>query len=491
LNTLPLPLPLSSTSSLPATDYPMQKMPYQLHSLPVEITQLLGIVLESTDLLAVRLVCRDLNRRTMQEFSIRFFTTLQTNLSAKSLQRLDNISKSECLAYRVESLHITDEEHIYGQDYQWHRHPSGRLTESLPGAKLLQDILSNRLVNCRSFRIDRYNEIYVPKRTDFLVPGDIVGIVIAIVAKASIAMRSFVIQTDRSSRRPGESRLDTNRLRMPLSAQGGFNVASAHLRELLRNYSITEDQYDWALGLISNAPRLRNLSLMLHRKQHLHTNSFMQRLISVQAFAALELFQLDSAHINVKTICEFLRRTRATLRVLSFRLVTVADGSTWATVLKTLAANLPHLENFTLMFCWEIQFERPCLVLFNGLTKIPVMPGSEKKSSNNQDLEADQRFSEALGRPIDLQYLSWKGKRSVVAVRYLGPAMASFLRILAEAAELRPPMQRHCGRAKAVHLFLKMCDEPCLRFGDSNGGLGSTLHDYDLVGSRRTNNAQR
>lgn len=89
----------------------------------------------------------------------------------------------------------------------------------------------------------------------------------------------------------------------------------------------------------------------------------------------------------------------------------------------------------------QMHLEQPHCIAFNRLTKIPIVPGSEEKRSRTQGLapdKNDQRFLEALGRPIGLGYSHYEEESCVVDVRYQGPAMGPFLRILAEAAELFP-----------------------------------------------------
>lgn len=228
-------------------------MSSNLPTLAVEIVQFVASTLEPTDLFSLRRACRELYRKTLHYFGLTYFTTIKTDLT----QRLQAISESEHLAQHVEGLHIKSKDGTLGRGFQWHRHHSGHLTAPFVNTDLLRDVFVKKLVKCRSFHLDVYDEVQQREETDFLIPGDAVGIVLSIVAEINLAIRSFSVESE--SRETG--RLDTKRLQIPLCRQPQFIAAWAHLEELVLEYGMTCVQYDWALDLISYAPRLRKLSL--------------------------------------------------------------------------------------------------------------------------------------------------------------------------------------------------------------------------------------
>ena len=233
----------------------------KLPTLAIEIVEIITVLIDAADLRSLRLVCRELNDKTLRDFGLTNFATVQTDLSRKSLQRLQDISESEHLAVRVQYLHIKRKhDGKLGRGFDWHRHTSGCLADGPNGANLLQDILSQKLLKCRSFHIHSYDEYQPPHETDCLIPSDAVGIILSVVAKAGLALRAFTIQCSHD----GNGRLDTPRLQIPLSQTPDFVAAWSHIEELVLNYAMTFDQEDWVIQLIASAPRLRKLSLRFY-----------------------------------------------------------------------------------------------------------------------------------------------------------------------------------------------------------------------------------
>ncbi len=79
-------------------------MSSKIPTLANEVIELIATFPEPVDLRSLRLVCRELNKKTLHYFRLANFTTIQTDLDRKSLQRLQNITKSEYLAVHVQCL---------------------------------------------------------------------------------------------------------------------------------------------------------------------------------------------------------------------------------------------------------------------------------------------------------------------------------------------------------------------------------------------------
>ena len=406
-------------------------MSSRLPSLPVEILRLLMNNLEPTNLFALRLVCRELSRKTLHDFVRTYFAIVRTDLTPKSLQRLHDISESENLAQYVKDLRITHFDGALGHGFQWPRHPLGHLAHPLIGADLLRDILVNKLVQCSSFCIDGYDEVRQREEMDFLTPGDAVGIIFSLIADTSLAIRSFKIESMMGS----TGRLDTKRLLTASCRQPQFIASWAHLEALILNNRITCDQYDWVLDLISNAPRLRELSLRFYSEYPNRTSGFTERLNSAHHFRWLQAFSLESAVVTAETIVEFLLQSHNTLRALFLRCVAIKGGGTWATVLKLMKGNLPCLASLLVFALQEHQADGWSRVVFSKLAEYPALPGSEERRPGDGRLRSDSRRVNSLERPVQLTYQWLYGKRRVVSADYQGPGMDNFLDVLRESAE--------------------------------------------------------
>jgi len=394
----------------------------KLPTLAVEIIGLISTFLKPADLRSLRLVCRELNSKTLHYFGLANFATVQTNLSRESLQRLQNISESEHLAVHVQCLHIKHrDDGKFGRGFDWRRHQWNLVADQLDGAGLLRDVLVKRLLKCRSFQIDIYDE-YPPRReTDPLTLSDAVGIVLSIVAEADLALRSFTIKSNYDG-----GRLDTKRL-MRLSHTPQFIAAWSHIEELVLDYGMTSDQYRWILHLTSSAPRLWKLLLEFHGTSSL----FMKRLSSSHSLNRLKDLSLRSAHMTVENISTLLFNNRETIHSLSFRHATIEDGGKWATVLENMKGQLPRLENLSLFRLWE-QTANRC-VIFSKMTRHPVVPGSEVRRPSSNRLIYDSHLLEPVEEPIRLTY--WGGRRRVVGVEYRGTGIDHILSALADTAE--------------------------------------------------------
>lgn len=396
-----------------------------LEILAVEVVEIIANALNPTDILSVRLVCQDLNRKIQHHFSFAYFATVRADLTPKSLQRLQNISESGRLAQDVEGLHIVNVEGAFGRGFQWNRGPSGSLVAPLVGANLLRDILV-KLVKCRSFHVDSYDEYQERDDTGFLIPGDVVGMVLSIITDTNLAVKSFTVKSTHS----GSGRLETKRLQFPLCRQPQFIAAWAHLEDFILECGVTCDQYDWVLDLVSHAPRLRKLSLGFHDD----SITFMERLASAHLLNQLEDLSLVSAHMTVETISKLLLQHRDTLRAISFKFVTIRDGGSWATIFGLVRGEFPSLQNVSVF--WLKEHKSPgewSRVTFTKLARYPAVPGPERRRLGDGRLKSNSRFLKPPKHPSSLIY--WGRVESAVGVSYQGPAVDQFLNALAETVE--------------------------------------------------------
>ena len=267
-------------------------MSSSLPDLPVEIIDLIGTFTQPADLRSLRLICRKLNKKTLDQFALRHFATVRSDLSRKSLQRLQRISQNEHFAQSVQCLRIYyHDDGTLGKGYTWSRNPTGSLIEG-PNecVDLLQDMLSNRLRNCRAFCFENDDEYQPYFAEDCIVPSDAVGIVLSTIAKCKLVTKSFKIQHNDHE----YGRLHTPRLQTSICKTPGFLTAWAHIEAIILSYMITEDQHEWILHLISSAKSLRELSLAFDDRQ----NSFIDNLVKMPQLNKLEDFQFRIACVN-------------------------------------------------------------------------------------------------------------------------------------------------------------------------------------------------
>lgn len=410
-------------------------MAHGFDKLPTEVVQLIVSFLEPNNILLIRDVSRNLYRQTLEKFCSSFFATVRTNLSPASLQTLREISKSEILAKEVQRLNLSHGGNGFGKGYQWHRNASGQLVAPYEAVETLTDIVVNDLVNCRSFRVDTYDEYFIDNIPSFIMPGDAVGIVLAMIASSSLAIQQLSIQS-RHVDRTTAGRLKTARLGTAVCSQPGFVAGWLNLKELVLKNVITYNQQDFMFDLIRHAPELQILCLVFDEDENITASSLLQRLTSAESCPSLQDFSLHSANIDVGVVCDFLGSRAATLRSLEFQSVEIKEGDTWRSVLSILSAKLPRLQSCKMSLLREMKGNAE-YVRFDKLTDLPTVPGSEVFMDSR--LKHDSRSMLGSSNHVHLTYSNYCEALHALSVRYTGPAMTTFLLLLADAVE---PMVR-------------------------------------------------
>ena len=396
-----------------------------LPTLSPEIVELLSTFLPLADLRSFRCVCRAINKKTLRRFALTHFTTMQTDLSRSSLQRLRGISDVEQLASRVQCLRIvhSEDDGRLGKGLNWSRDQWCNLEDRAEGFGLLRTTLFDKLLNCRSIRIDSYDEYDPLRETNSLIPSQVVGLILSLVA-AGLALTSFAIVSSYD----GSGRLDMKGLQMYLSYTSPFITAWSQIEELSLDYGMTADQLDWALHLVSSAPRLRSLSLGFHEA----SSSFMEELSSLCSLQQLESLSIRAAHMTVGSISTLLLQNCETLRSLSLQ-HTCIDRGTWAVLLDVIKNQMPHLKDLYLFWLKEQLPNRR--VNFSTMTRYPVVPGSEDRRTGDHRLRFDSHKLDLVENPIRLRYWGIV-RQSVVGVEYHGAGVEHVLSALAEAAAI-------------------------------------------------------
>lgn len=376
----------------------------KLNILAIELIEKIASELEPVDLFSLRLVCKELNKKTLHAFGRSCLATIQTDLSRKSLQRLGELSEHEQLKHYVRTLLIKGPNDI-GREFLWNRHPSGYLVPPLPAVQILRDILLNNLVNCRSFHIYRDHEEEDVYESDCLTPSDVVGIILSIITETSLPVKSFIVDF----RKWGTGEVDAKRLQILQYRSPEFRSAWAHLQELSLEQSMTLDTFDWTLDLVLSATSLQKLTL---RFEFDLSAEFIDRLSSSEIFPRLREFCLSSAYTTLEVISRLLLRVRNSLRKISFYQVSIVSGGTWGTVFREIS-HLPLLESINVNFLADYNQGR---VMFPAISDNPIVPKSQ-------------------GRSFNFVYKKHSGRPRIFGVSYRGPGIGLALEILEKSVE--------------------------------------------------------
>ena len=391
-----------------------------LPTLAIELVELIARFLEIADFCSLRLTCKNLRKKSLHSFGA-LFTTIRTDLSQKSLHKLQVISEDENLRLYVQKLLVKPVEgETLGQGFQWHRHSSGHLEGHLPGLVKLQYLLTHNLPKCRSFHIFTLGG--EEDESDTLTPSDVVALILRTVATFSIdasmslPLKSFIV--DFSSpivglRSRNDNSIHAKRLQMWQYRQPSFRTAWARVQELVLEQKLTPETFDWELDLILNATSLRKLSLDVGRD---HSGPFLERLCHLSSFQSLESFKLARASTSVEHLSRLIERSHDTLRVLSLKLVSTERLSDWPIFLGRLRKHATFLQSVSIHWLTTHSYEVHKVVMFPSLLINSVVPDSG-------------------GRRWTLTEKKWNKAKRIFGVDYEGPRVDEALDMLVKAAE--------------------------------------------------------
>jgi hypothetical protein len=392
---------------------------------PAEIIAAISDQLQSSDLCALRLVCREVNEKTLYSFCTTCFTTLRTDLSLASLQILKEISGHQVIRHHVQRL-VIEGNGKWGRGFNWYRHPSGCLVAPLLGHELLRGILVNNLVNCRSFRFNRGTQLEAFYKFNVLTGSDSIAIILSIIIQNSLPVKSFCIDFRKGL---SADSIDGKRLEGVLYRSPGFTNAWTHLQELCLDQRMLSGTFDLMLELVLHATNLRRLSLKL---DHDHPTSyagrgvlnnesisFINRISSADSLFRLEDLSISHMTLTEECLSKLLCRFCDSLRILSFSWVRLKGGGTWASLIRGIRSQLPLLESISVSFLRQQRFDGVMCgyILYTALGEDPVVPSTN-------------------GLSFDLLHHRFQRYDEIMGTRYKGPNIEAALEILAESAVL-------------------------------------------------------
>ena len=380
-----------------------------LPTLATELVELVSHFLERTDLLSLRLVNKVLHQKSFSAFHA-LFTTIRTDLSLTSLEKIQAICTHGLNLYVKNLLLEAGDDGKFGNGAQWSRHSLDHLDMLSPGPQTLQHLLTYDLVNCRSFHI------CIPggmeDESHAITPSDAVGLVLLIIPclPTTSPVSSFAV----SSRSHGTSFLDAKRLPMAQCDQAPFLRAWTHVQELMLEQTLTPETFAWSLNLVLHAPNLRTLSLNLGFDQ---SEAFIERLCAAEsALCFLESLSLRCGHTTVAHMSHLIEKSRGTLRALSLQQVSFSRFGDWLVLFERLNSQAVLLESISVHWLTANGDEPRSLMVFPSLVNDHIVPGSG-------------------GRSVTWRTKRWKGEKRIVGVSYRGPGVDEALKMLVSSAE--------------------------------------------------------
>lgn len=375
-------------------------------SLAVELVELIAGHLENDGLLELRLTCRDLQKKTFNQFAHRFFASIKTDLSAESLGRIDALSRHQELRSYVQGLAFMLQNGV-GRGLVWNRHPWGQLSAPLEIEEIarLRDNLVHNFTNCRSFFIFcRYPEGY-PDMSRVTI-SDAVSVFFALVVDAQLPVTSFhLVYANKYSR---TLVMDMRRMPKLLYRQPQFKMVWSNLLKLSLEQYLTLDNFGFLLELVLSAPNLQ--TLLLNLGSHDLACEFMHELAESASFPNMQELALFRTSVQVPDLVKLLHGLRGNLTTLTLYHVSLSPDEDWMSVLKELSQSFASLQSISLYYLWVTAPTKE-LLSFPDIQKASELYGTPTQRLNVQ-------YSENVQSP------------TVLGIEYSGSKMEYVLGLL-------------------------------------------------------------
>lgn len=335
-------------------------------TLAVELVELIANKADHSSLLALRLVCRDLQKKTFHHFARRSFSSIKTDLSEESLIRINALSQNAAIRPYVHGLAFMLQNGV-GRGLVWDRHPWGPISAPLEvdAIRLLRDNLIKYLTNCRSFYIFcRYPEGH-PDMNHVTIT-DAVAVFFALVVDARLPVSSFhLIYANKYSR---TLIMDMRRIPKMLYRQPQFKIVWSNLQKLSLEQYLTLDNFGFLLELVLSAPNLKTLLLNLGSQDL--ASEFMHELAETASFSQLQELALFRTSVRLPDLVNILRGVRGNLTALTLYHVSLAPDNNWISVLTELSRGFTALTTISLYYLWATSPTKE-LLSFSDMNKAP------------------------------------------------------------------------------------------------------------------------
>lgn len=203
------------------------------------LSRLYGIQMPQTrDIISLRLACQQLEQKTFRVFARTCFGFLRTDLSARSIQRLKDISAHDQIRKHLHTLHVTlflkeGKSSYFGTGFTWNRGVHGRLVPPFPAFDAIREMLTSELVNCRTFFI--HKNLSPRLCTDEVFWDDIFSVFLSMIGDMKLHVKGFHIwKADDSGIHPAR-KLNQWRIHLENIRRPEFiSVWSEYLEELTK-----------------------------------------------------------------------------------------------------------------------------------------------------------------------------------------------------------------------------------------------------------------
>ena len=373
-----------------------------MHSLPVEILAEISKFAKSPELCAFRLACRAMYQSSLHHFVQTFVHTLKTDLSSKSLARIEEAANDAIFCPSVRKLEIVRNSQGCLGPLSPHTASEGTYIQAW------RDVVK-RFFNCQSFELR--NSIYTTAHLgcDGITLDEATGVVLEAIATEHVRMESFSIDIIKNRRRAHED--NDNLTLFPIT---NFGIpAFAHLKELsLALPDAERETLDWMASMIQCAKSLRKLAILFSWK--CEAAPLLAQISSVGCLP--ELQELTFSRMSFQSsaaLAIFLYSVTGSLRRATFSFVHLEFGG-WRSILRELGGGAYQLDSLVLHSVIEQD-------KFLSFQKIPEYP-LEKESLDKK-----------LCRPFQFCFVDPKNK----GFSYSGPALQQVLQRVAALAEIR------------------------------------------------------
>jgi hypothetical protein len=431
--------------------------------LPEEILGLITSTLEISDFSSFRLVSREVNKKTFQNFSSTYFGTVSIDLSPQSINKLQALSDQEHITQNIHTLLVKDKRGTLGQGslLNWNGYPSTDSPTSAPDIARLCSILTKKLKACRSFSIEDHcsladDDAFDRKRYS---GSDAIRVVLAIISQTGLPVKAFSLHLGPR----GAGRVDMKKLNMPHHYGPNLQSSWAHLQELTLSFTVDSDAFDWALSLIVQAKNLRSLMLGLDIHE---SEAFFARLSDHGGLPKIEKLELKSTRISKETFLTLLLHFRPTLQTLVLRGVEFESG-VWTSAFLEMRHATSQIHTL------QISSLNDC----GGLVIFPSLRTTTESSDTD-----DRTSIEVLDEEIDLEM-------QAASIRYQGEHIDLALERLSNNAEYyeSSPSPRGsksvCSYPASLSNMLPVRDCHCIFTNDFEGRNPNELSvkKYDQV----------
>ncbi|PLB44242.1 hypothetical protein P170DRAFT_467962 [Aspergillus steynii IBT 23096] len=324
---------------------PIPNATIRICALPMEMIELIAGFLSPIDLSHLRSTCRTLCAKTMYKFGQTCLSTVHTDLSYLSLQRLYELSQNvefrpHVCGLRISALPGT----VLGDGFCWTRASRTGVLELphlQPGVRALRRAL-HYLPKCTTFIvcIEHHDNSINRYKPAYLGPSDVITIILDSVAKTDLSVTSFHI--DLKTNRPRGAFLDSSRLLTECISKHIFMRNWASVRTLQLHHSVdSRGVAQWATQLIQRSHCLNKLDIDFDLGSK--AGIMIRDLSKSKLLAPIRDLRLSSpSSLKGADLLALLRRFCKCLRTLYLHHVFIR-GLAWREIITALKDEFPDL----------------------------------------------------------------------------------------------------------------------------------------------------